>query len=199
MKRDELDELVEQMSAEERARRLERRKTFQLGIANMSMIVNTLLADDDAKLGRIVRDLVNFNATGEMSLIENGNKKDKIDMAVRELLYNDCTNLVNAYLRQVVQNSLNRQGISKPNAVEEGEAPTSQENESGIPSVDDVVKAAIDEWGNGASRLTNDKVKELATRWREQTMKNHWRDDRGEPIQHWKPLLSAYIDRVWRG
>lgn len=190
----DFDEL-EQLDAEERARLLSRRNEFVLNNDDLETICNTLFDDSDksnAKLGKILRDLVAFNIDGTTELIDGGDKSDRIDQSARKILYNDSKRYIDKWLLTSLHNAKNRQGKTKASAEEE----QTQETDAGQPTQGDVMDYArglADKYNTPPGRMEM-----LARKWHEDHKKHHWRDDDGKPIKDWRSLLKRYLDGQWR-
>lgn len=194
-------EVLESIDPSERARLMKNKKTFKLGNEHMDMIANDLLADDDAKFGKIMRDLVTFVTTGENSLIDNIDESDKIDKTARRLLYDDCCNFTKQWLLKSYTNSQNAKKprkTSKNQYVEEAAENTAEEDHEsgdGHPSLDEVKGTALFNWQGS---LPVDEIERIAARWYESMTKSNWRDDHGEDVKDWRALLDTYLSQAWK-
>lgn len=188
-------EELESIPAEERARLLGHKETFSLGNDHMAMIVE-LLADDDAKLGRIMRDLVQFMTTGENVLLDNIDESDRIGKHVRLLLYDDCKHFNDRWLLTSYRSSKHRK---KPETDESSDDGSVEQDHTasvdGYPSSEEVITFALERWQGS---MSIDEVKRIAGRWYDSMTKNHWQDDRHEKVRDWRSLLNTYVDKAWR-
>ena len=189
----DFDEL-EQLDAEERARLLSRRNEFVLNNDDLETICNTLFDDSDksnAKLGKILRDLVAFNIDGTTELIDGGDKNDRIDQSARKILYNDSKRYIDKWLLTSLHNAKNRRGKTK--APDEEQA---QEADAQQPTQGDVMEYArglADQYNTPPGRMEM-----LARKWHEEHTQSHWRDDKGNPIRKWRDVLKSYLEALWR-
>jgi len=189
-------EELEQIDPNERARLLEHKNCFTLGNEHMAMIVNDLLADDDAKLGRIMRDLVTLMTTGENALLDNIDKSDRIDKTARKLLYDDCRHFTDRWLLTSYHSSKHRKKHSETeeNTADDDQSDQGDASVDGFPPIDTVLSYAVFKWGGS---MKHDEIERATKRWYDKMTKNHWHDDLNEPVKEWRKVLDTYLNGVW--
>lgn len=194
----ELDEL-EALDPKERARLLSRKEQFVISNKTADIIVNDLFRDDDAKLGKVFRDLVAFNVDGTTDLIDNVDDQDTSDRTARHLLYNDCKAFIDRWLLTSRHNASNRKGKTKnkddqtaKNEITE-QPQASDKDDQDRPTLDDIKHYSVMILGGEPQEVRE----QLSERWYSNMTKSHWQDDRGEPIRNWHKVFKAYCDRSW--
>ena len=193
--RDELD----QLSAEERAKRLARKDAFQLDNEHMRLITQDLFPDDDAgniKLAKVIRDLVAFCVDGTADLTENIDDKDPADKVARKLLYDDARRFTNAWLLRSLHASQSRQGKTKDKASESQDAEPDDAGNASRPSESDVLDLAHMPEYLGGNNLSDDEVDQIARNFYASQNQNGWKDERGEHVRDWRKLLQRYCQRA---
>lgn len=180
----DLDDL-EQIPPEERARLLSHKDTFALSSRHLDIIVNDLFRDDDAKLAKLIRDLVAYNVDGSTALIDNIDDQDNADRTARKLLFDDCNVYIGKWLLTSWHNAQNRRGKTK---TAEGQ---DTEPEGYHPTLEEVKQEAVN---NG---ITGDMADEIARQWYDSETKRHWQDDKGNPLEHWRKVFSTYCNATW--
>lgn len=187
----ELEEL-EEMDPEERARLLSHKDTFALSCRHLDIIVNDLFRDDDAKLARLIRDLVAFNVDGTNDLLDNIDDQDNADRTARKLLYDDCKVFIDKWLLTSWHNALNRRGKTKASNEQDQEQSTGDTGRY-YPTLEEVKQEVVNCLGGVPDEVRN----EIAEKWYQSETKQHWRDDRGKPLEHWRKVCDTYCNKVY--
>lgn len=186
----ELDE-IDALTPEERSRIFGRKDTFALNKNHMSIIVNDLLRDDDAKLGRIMRDLVAFNIDGTTDLVDNVDEHDPADRTARHLLYDDAVVLINHYMLTALHNSHGGKRSKSKNADAETDGEQVQDNDR--PTLGDICDFATMCLGG----VPEEEQKKISRQWYDSMTKHHWLDDKGVQIHEWRKVFEKYAKQTW--
>lgn len=188
----EIEEL-EQLDPSERARRLERKDTFALSKQHMDIITHDLLPDDDAnniRLAKIIRDLVATCVDGTTDLLDNCDQGDPADRTARRLLFEDYKQYTNSWLLKSIHTAQNRQGKTKAPQPDD----TEQDDQQDHPSLNEIKDYARLKCLGGVS---DDMIEQVSRNWYDSMTKNHWLDDRGDPIKRWRSVFERYCQKAW--
>lgn len=193
--RDELD----QLTGEERAKRLARKDAFQLDNEHMRLITQDLFPDNDAgniKLAKVIRDLVAFCVDGTADLTERIDEKDPADRVARKLLYDDARRFTNAWLLRSLHATQNRQGKTKAKPSESQDAEPDDPQNASRPSESEVLDLARMPEYLGGKGLPDDEVDRIARNFYASQNDNGWQDERGERIRNWRKVFQRYCQRA---
>lgn len=188
----EIEEL-EQLDPGERAKRLSHQDTFALSKQHMDIITHDLFPDDDAsniKLARIIRDLVSTCVDGTTDLLDNRDESDSADRTARRLLFEDHMQYTNHWLLKSIHTAQNRQGKTKASQVE----PEDGQDDQDHPSLNEIKDYARLKCLGG---VPGDMIEQVSRNWYDSMTKNHWLDDRGDPIKRWRSVFERYCQKAW--